>query len=193
MGSGSNRAKGIGFLVSGIAGLLIGFLLSMALEPDLDDWRYYFDSEYRAGVEFWSVMCIILEVWSAVEIVIGIILLAVGDAPKPPATITCVHCGYHVPRSSLRCPSCNQNPTVPHNPNPTGYYTTSYTAAPPPPPVHRPTVPTKAPVVPPTPKDDPSIWKPAALQRNSGRFCAHCGKPVEMNHSFCAHCGQRTQ
>jgi ribosomal protein S27AE len=30
---------------------------------------------------------------------------------------------------------------------------------------------------------------PAATVEQKGRFCTHCGKPVEPMHNFCAHCG----
>lgn len=192
MNNRSNQSKGAGLMISGVLGLILGIFMISAGSPDTSDWRYYWDSDYRNGMEFLHFVGIVFAVSSVIEIIAAIVFFAMGDTPSSYTMVTCLNCGHQVSRTAMICPVCHMNPA-----SPPPRRDTYYNPAPPPasaPP--RPAVPPRpvAPAGKPNPaRQDPAIWKPAQLHHSAARYCPACGKSVSEDNSFCMNCGKRVE
>ena len=74
------QKKGRAFVISGVAGLILGGLLMAMVGPQKDTWEYYLSSSHRSAVDMGVMLSWILIIWSAVELVCGLVIMSSGNA-----------------------------------------------------------------------------------------------------------------
>lgn len=175
MDQSNTKGKGVGLIVSAILGaFLAGFFFSISANAK-EDWRYYWDEDYRAMMNVLHAGGWIMVVSSVVEFIAGLVFVAnAKDEENWTSTnlITCPDCHNKISRQAETCPHCGRK---------SGYQSIIKNSSS----VSNPTAPNQ--YIP--------TWKRIQMmeeEKNSEQQkCAFCGEVLSEGQRFCSGCGRR--